>query len=333
MKRVSVIVPAYREKPELLKNCIDSLMAQNYKNYKVLLVLDSACSAEIKKKAKELSKLGRLTVIQDRKRVSASHRNIAVKRAWADSDYFAFTDADCVADENWLRELVACIEKMPKKVGCVGGVNLSKETGFVGKAIECAESSFIGGGGVSGQTTIRKKIRYVNSIPNCNAIYRKECWVDNKQDEKFIKGQDAEFNLRLAKQGWKFVQTPKAKIFHKKQDKLSDYAKRMYNYGKASANIIKKHGFYGLRRFWYGAGIAVFYSLLFILIVISIFFDILPIVVTFLALYLLAVVIAVLIIARKNTISSCFFSPIIVLIQHLSYALGFLFSIVRTIHS
>jgi len=328
MKKISIIVPAYREEPDVLKECIYSLIKQSYPSFKIILVLDSACSKEVKKTAKELSKLKKLKIVQDKKRGSASHRNLGVNLSWQYADYFAFTDADCVADENWLKELVKCIEKQPKNVGCVGGINISKEESSIGKAVQCAESSFMGGGGLSGQTTISKRIRYVNSIPNCNALYKKECWADNKQDENFIKGQDAEFNLRLSKNRWRFVQTPKAKVYHRRQSSLGEYAKRMFNYGKASANIIKKHGFYGFKRFWYSTGITGYYSLLLILIIASIFNNIfLPVMITFLIVYILIIAMAVLIETGRSRDSVCFLSFIIILMQHLSYTLGFLVAV------
>jgi cellulose synthase/poly-beta-1,6-N-acetylglucosamine synthase-like glycosyltransferase len=329
MKKVSVIVPAYREEPSLLNQAIEALMKQSYKDYNVFLVLDSAASSEIKKFAATL-RYKHLKVVQDKKRGSAAHRNLGVKKAWNYSDYFAFTDADCIAEKNWLRNLVSAIEKLPKNVGCVGGLNLSKESTAIGKAIECAEASFMGGGGVSGQTTIRKKQKYVNSIPNCNAIYRKECWEKNKQDEKFIRGQDAEFNLRLAKQGWKFIQIPDAVIYHKKQDTLLEYAKRMYKYGKASAKIIRKHGLYGLRRFWYSAGVACYIFVL-LLFLVSGFINTktLNLLMVFFGIYVTAIILSSLFELRRNKLSSCLIAVPLLFMQHVVYVFGFVVGLIK----
>ena len=329
MRKVSVIIPGYREDSRLFKACIQSVINQSYSNFKIYIVLDSAASGIVKKTAKELGKNKKINVLQDSNRGAASHRNLGVKESWKYADYFAFTDGDCIADKNWLKNLVECIEKQGGKIGCVGGINISNEKKLIAKSIQCAESSFMGGGGVSGQTTIQKKVKKVNSVPNCNALYKKECWVNNKQDLRFIKGQDGEFNLRLAKQGWKFVQTPKAIIYHKREDKLSGYIKKIYYYGKAAAKIIKKHGFYGLRRFWYSIGITGYYLLLVVLIISTIVNSSLwPILIVYAGLYTLGLIIAGIVGLKRSSILVCLTSIFILILQHISYSFGFLSGLV-----
>lgn len=325
MLKISVIIPAYKEKPEILKKCVYSVLSQTYKNFKIYLILDINSSKEIKGISKELSKNKKIIIIKDLKKGSASHRNLGVKNSWNYADYFAFTDADCIADKNWLKELVKVIKKQPKDIGCVGGINISNEKNLISQAIFCAESSFMGGGGISGQTTIQKKEKFVNSIPNCNALYRKECWIKDKQDEQFIKGQDAEFNLRLAKEGWRFLQTPKAVIYHKREDSIIKYAKKMYNYGKAAMKIIKKQGFYGLKRFWYGVGITGYYLVLIALFILTLFYSFLwPIFFIYLGVYFIGLVFSILFKIRIKNIVIYLTSIFILIIQHTFYVVGFL---------
>lgn len=322
---VSVIIPAYRENPAMLEACVRSVVNQQYAPVAIYLVLDPACSLDVARTAGLLAQDTKIQVLQDTRRGAAAHRNLGVSQALNTSDLLAFTDADCVADPGWLKELVACMERHPADIGCVGGINISDETNLIARAIACAESSFMGGGGVSGQTTIQKRETIINSVPNCNALFRKEVWLQNQQDENLFVAEDGEMNLRLANMGWKFVQTPRAKIFHKREESLRKYARKMAGYGKAAATIIRKHDLTAARRYWYSLALVGFYLLL------GLFFIAAmagkkrkAIAGTMVGLYVLALLTAGFWERKRHDRSSCLLVFAVLIIQHLSYAYGFI---------
>jgi cellulose synthase/poly-beta-1,6-N-acetylglucosamine synthase-like glycosyltransferase len=322
--RVAVILPAYREDPALFEDALRAVSAQTYRSFVFYIILDSACSEEVRNTAQKFAKSRKnVKVIQDKKRGSAAHRNLGTRKAGS-VDYFAFIDSDCIAKKDWLENLVSEMDVQPPSIGCVGGLNLSKERSLMPRAIARAESSFMGGGSISGQTSTRRKKRFVNSLPNCNALYRRECWSENQQDESFIKGQDAEFNLRLSEQGWKFLQIPSAVVYHKRDDSLSSYSKRMREYGSAVVDIIRKQGLQGLRRFWYSAGVSTFYVLLFALLVYSSLSP--PVFGIFLNLalaYLALLSFSALLTVRWGSFLPCLLAVPVLVIQHASYSIGF----------
>ncbi|MAF89211.1 MAG: glycosyltransferase [archaeon] len=327
---VAVILPAYREEPVLFEDALNAVSAQTYCNFDFYIILDSACSKEIKNTAQKFAKSRKnVIVIQDKKRGSAAHRNLGTRKA-GKVDYFAFIDSDCIAKKDWLENLVSEMDAQPPSVGCVGGINLSKESSLMPKAIARAESSFMGGGSISAQTSTRRRKRFVTSIPNCNALYRSECWTENQQDESFIKGQDAEFNLRLSEQGWKFLQIPSAIVYHKRDDTISSYSKRMRVYGSAVVDIIRKQGFRGLRRFWYSATVSAFYLLLLILLTYSILNPLALHLFTNLALAYLAILSfsALLTVRWRGFLSGLLAIPVLI-VQHSSYAIGFIRRLIK----
>ncbi len=187
----------------------------------------------------------------------------------------------------------------------------------------------MGGGGISGQTTIQTKPRIINSIPNCNALYRKECWLCNRQDESFLKGQDAEFNLRLTRQGWKYLQIPGAQVIHKRETSLLLYAGKMFRYGRAASHIIKKHGLWGIKRYWYSVGITLFFTALTGLSFIALVKKRHSLLVSLLGcLYLLTLAATGILQIRKKSLTVCFMAIPVLLVQHISYTIGVIIGLI-----
>ncbi len=322
---VSIIMPVYRENPEQLKSSIQSVIQQTYPRFQVYLILDPGCTRQVEEDVCAFSDHPKVHVLHNSIRGAGSHRNLAVSRSFDSTDFFAFIDADCQADSRWLQQLVTSMLKQPENVGCVGGVNLANETRLVARAIACAESCFMGGGGVSGQTTIQTRERFVNSVPNCNALYRKECWDTGRQNEAFIKGQDGEFNLRLSLLGWRFVQIPEARVIHKRSDTLTAYTVRMFAYGKAACETVRRHGFAGLKRYWYGVLATLCFSSAAVLTLLSLVHP-RPrrLWKSLAAIYLSALIAATLSEIRRNDPAAVLLSLPVMILQHITYATGFL---------
>ncbi len=242
---VSIIIPVYNAR-ETIQALAESLKHLDYPRgqYEVLFVLDAACGKEEEKILKKYP----FRVIRNTKRGSAANRNLGVRKASKKAAYYAFTDSDCYADKKWLKELVQGIEEAPSDIVCVGGVNITPPSERFGNLIGTLQQTTLGGG-VSGQTAQKGQRRTVASLPNCNALYKKKAWQLEKQDETFMVGQDGEFNYRLSKRGYKFLLIPTAKIWHHREhfshtttrNALWNFFYQMYRYGKATAEIAKKH--------------------------------------------------------------------------------------------
>ena len=328
--KVSIIVPALNEEKNISK-LISSLLKLNYKNYKIILVLDKNTIDKTKEIASKF-KNKKIKIIQSKKAGSAANRNLGYLESDKDTEYYAFTDSDCYVDKNWLKSLVNVIEKCKKEILGVGGINpVPKNDSPFAKLIGKIESTLLGGGNTA-QTKISNKIREVISIPNCNAIYRKEVWQKYKQDETLIKGQDGEFNYRIYKDGGKFIVTPKAIVWHHRHNSLKEYLKRVYNYGIASSKILKKQKNkieFILSR-WYGFLPVIYFISLAILIILSLSNKIfLGILIAFIIPYIAAILLTTIyiIFVLKNIESLK--TPFILISQHVAYSLGILKEVLR----
>lgn len=333
---VSVIIPVYHAE-ETIQALAESLQNLDYpkSQYEVLFILDKACGKEEEKMLKKYP----FKVIRNTKRGSAANRNLGVKRASKKALYFAFTDSDCYADKKWLKELVKGMEEAPSDVICVGGVNITPPSEKIGSLIGALQQTTLGGG-VSGQTAQKGQKRYVASLPNCNALYRKKAWMQEKQDESLMVGQDGEFNYRLAKRGYRFLLIPTAKIWHHREHFSHAHARnvfwnffyQMYRYGKATAEIAKKHPGILLVR-WYALP-PLFLVLGSLLTLVSWSIQVLDYVLIplfFLGLIFYLIVLALttcetLILTGRIT---ALLSPVLLVGHHVFYAVGFLEGMVK----
>jgi GT2 family glycosyltransferase len=269
--KVTIIIPALDEERNI-PSLLESLSNLDYSNYKIIIAVDPATTDNTYEILKG-TRNSRLTVYLGTKKGSAALRNLAYKNSEKNTEYYAFTDSDCVVDKNWLKTLVRTIEKAPKSIVCVGGINrVPKEDSKKSKLFTKIEQTLIGAGGTA-QTKLFKRVTEVDSIPNCNALYKKRVWENYLQDERLIKGQDGEFNIRIHNDGGKFLINPKAIVWHKRMSKLRKQLKRYFWYGEATAKIIKKHNWDSkiFKKRWYGLLPPIYFIGMALLLLLSMF--------------------------------------------------------------
>lgn len=97
---VSVIIPTYNRK-HTLKRCVDSVLAQTYRNFEIIIVDD--CSTDgtmefVEETYGDISEIPIVYVRNDSNMGAAASRNTGV--AYAQGEYIAFHDSD----DEWLPE-------------------------------------------------------------------------------------------------------------------------------------------------------------------------------------------------------------------------------------
>jgi cellulose synthase/poly-beta-1,6-N-acetylglucosamine synthase-like glycosyltransferase len=121
LPRASVIVAVYNGE-ETLAPCLDSLLRLDYPAHLLDLVCVDNGSTDATPRILNVY-AGRLRVLHEQKRGPAAARNQGVRQSTA--DVVAFTDADCIVDAGWLRNLVGALRD--PDVGVVGGKILSRQ--------------------------------------------------------------------------------------------------------------------------------------------------------------------------------------------------------------
>lgn len=148
-------------------------------------------------------------------------RNTGVDEA--QGDIVAFTDANCVPNEDWLELLVAPILEEGEEM--VAGSTVSR-----------------GGSTIYDQDhDHRRGQKYIRECPTINLAFRRETYAKiGGFDERFDYGSDVDFSWRANDLGIKVRYVPEAIIAHDWGTPKED-AKRSYRYGVARARLYKKH--------------------------------------------------------------------------------------------
>lgn len=108
---ISVIVPVYNGK-RFLSACLDSLKAQTYSNFEIIIVDDGSTDGS----PELVTPPAKLIYTQGRTGAGAA-RNLGAKSA--KGDFLLFTDCDVEAPPHWIEKTAATI--VEKKVKCGGG--------------------------------------------------------------------------------------------------------------------------------------------------------------------------------------------------------------------
>ena len=112
--RVTIIVPAYNEAPRIAAG-VAALRAQNYPRERLqILVVDNGSTDRT---FEILQGVPGILALRESKPGSYAARNLALTHA--DGEVVCFTDADCSADADWVRNAVAALAD--PRVGVVAG--------------------------------------------------------------------------------------------------------------------------------------------------------------------------------------------------------------------
>ncbi len=225
--RVSVVVASYQGE-RTLKACLDSLEHLNYPDYEVILVDDGSTDSTPQIAAAH----PQARYFRHEKNLGLSvARNTGI--AAATGEIVAFTDADCRADEDWLRYLVA--DLLDSEFVGIGGHNfLPPDDSSVAAAVLVSPG---------GPAHVMLTDRQAEHIPGCNmAFYKWALEEIGGFDPIFRKaGDDVDLCWRLQQRGLKIGFSPAGFVWHYRRSTVRAYLKQQSGYGEAEALLERKH--------------------------------------------------------------------------------------------
>ena len=246
--KISVIIPVYNEKEHITKT-VDSLKNQDFEQEIEIVVFDD-CSTD---KTYEIVKSCRgIRVFRNEKKLGpAKTRNNAIKKASA--EILAFIDADCVAQEKWLKNIYSEFQNPEIKV-IVGKVKIPPST-YLGNCISAL--GFPGGGSIGFENMWHvSKDGFTNHITSCNFASRKKVFEKyGLFDESFPfpGGEDPELSYRWNKKGVKIKYWPKMIVAHRTRKNFYSFVKWMFKRGRSNyyfKNKVGKIGNFITLRIW-----------------------------------------------------------------------------------
>ncbi|MDD5772183.1 MAG: glycosyltransferase [bacterium] len=214
---ISVIVPVYNER-ETINECVESLLAQTYpKNKYEIIIVDNNSSDD----TPEIIKKYPVVLLFEREvQTSYAARNKGIKNA--KGDVIAFTDGDCIAEKNWLKELAVNYDN--QNIGCFAGdIQIYKPDSTFEEFLVRSKIFGQGKGENSG---------YLSGAATANVAYRREVFDKiGMFDENIPTGADVEFSWRVQEKLNQKIVLNKAAIVYHRSERKSEYFERWMRYG------------------------------------------------------------------------------------------------------
>jgi GT2 family glycosyltransferase len=218
-RSLSIVIVTYN-RCEDLRECLGSLFSADRSPDEVIVVDSCSTDGTVEFVEQYPVKLFR---IEERSMVKA--RNVGLKQA--SGDVVAYIDDDVVVSRYWSRRLLESYKD--GNVAAVGGRVLpygSKETFYV-PVKDAAIGKVLDNGFVVGNfDTPLQQEKLVDSLIGCNMSFRKELLMKAGGFDENFKGtcyrDDTDVCLRLKRQGYKIIFSPKALVWHKYRGKVAD---------------------------------------------------------------------------------------------------------------
>lgn len=202
------------------KKCVDSLLLQTYKNFKILIIDNNSKDNSLKKlRILETENPHSISVISNRKNLGfAGGINTGIRYAINNSfDAVALINPDATVEKNWLKELVIALKD--KGVGIATGLLLSAD----GKKIDSTGEFYSKWGVVFSRMRDEPAYRAPKSGPVFGttggaSIYRTATLQEiGLFDERFFMYyEDVDLSFRSQLAGWSVMYTNKAIAYHKR---------------------------------------------------------------------------------------------------------------------
>lgn len=237
---ISVVVPTHNRKDKLMQ-CLQSLFQQNYppESFEIIVIDDGSIDGTAKMLQEIASKHLNLRYFRQSRKGPAAARNFGM--AEARSELVAFTDNDCIAGADWLKNMVYA-HKSERTVLAIGGLT-RVNTHNTGALV----SQFLSDGAI--QVSSRDKTDLI-FFPTCNVSVKKILLGEEGFNElfPFPAGEDAEFFWRLFKQGNMFSYRQEIEIFHNCHSTFRSFLRQAYMYGRGNYLVQYIHGDHPLFR-------------------------------------------------------------------------------------
>ncbi|HAF28749.1 MAG TPA: glycosyl transferase family 2 [Bacteroidales bacterium] len=232
MIKFSVIIPVFN-RPDELKELLESLKNQTFKNFEVIVVEDGSTLksdeiVEYYKKTLDIKYFFKTNSGPGQSRNYGSERAVG--------DYQVFFDSDCIIPQKYFEIVNQRLSQEP--VDAYGGPDMAHpDFSAIQKSINYSMTSFFTTGGIRGGMKNEKKFH----PRSFNMGFTKEVFEKTKGFSKMRFGEDVDMSLRIIELGFSTTLIKEAAVYHKRRVDFRKFFKQVYNSGIARINLYKRH--------------------------------------------------------------------------------------------
>ena len=328
---VSIVIPTTGN-VKFIKGLVESVDKLDYpkEKYELILIGDEETKL-LNVNSSRAKNYGIDTTVLYKPFAAGKKRNIGVEIA--KGEIIAFTDDDTILKEDWIKNSIKHLHENPKYVG-VGGPNFTPREGLpFAKAVgRIFGSKFL----FSFRYTIgHAKPKEIEHNPTCNYIIKKNVFKKVQFHDTLWPGEDAEFDIKLMKKGFKILYAPDVIVWHHRRSRPLPFLKQMFNYGKTRAQVTRMHpDSFDIRYF------AFISAFIFLMGLYSISLSdvkipmlgkldlIIPLVLN-LSYFAIIGIAGVLVGLQTGKLKQGLYAPLVLFIQHFGFSIGLLYGFIR----
>lgn len=239
---ISVVIPT-REEGCHIGKCLDSVLHGSYPLSKLeILVVDGISRDGTREIVKEyVARYPQIRLLDNPRKITPVALNIGVKAA--KGNVIIILGAHSYIDKDFLLQAVKALFTHPE-ADCVGGIRKVTNNSSWETAIELALQTPI----ASGSTQHLRNKGFVTTV--AYGAYRRETFEKyGLFDERFIRAQDYEFNLRIVRAGGKIYQDPSIKSYYYPRSSPAKLFNQYFQYGDWKMRVLMKHRMLSIKNF------------------------------------------------------------------------------------
>jgi len=234
---VSIIIVNWNAK-KYLKSCIDSLLAQTYQNYEIIVVDNASTDDSVKFLEKEFSSV---KIIKNKKNLGfAEGNNIGIKNSKA--DLIALFNPDALADKEWLSILVSKLQSS-EKIAAVAGKIFYLGDEYGKNAVFCTWPKIDPYSATASNFHNNEQESKVDYVTGAAMLVKKEAIqrVGLFDPGFFLYFEETDWCARMIRAGYDLVYVPNAKAWHKVSASINDSGKKTYYMERARIRFATKN--------------------------------------------------------------------------------------------
>ncbi|MDP4268088.1 MAG: glycosyltransferase [Bacteroidota bacterium] len=232
MIKYSIVVPVFN-RPDEVRELLDSLTNQSFKNFEIILV-DGSPTNILADLIKEFQPKLPLKYFYERLLAISPSRNLGCKNA--EGEYLIFVDSDCVLPPQYLLEIDNYL-KQNKTDGFGGPDKAGEAFSPVQKAMSFAMTSFLTTGGIRGKKSHLGEYQ----LRGFNMGIRKDVFREVGGYSGMDVAEDIDLSIRIRKAGYKTNLITNAYVYHKRRATLYKFFRQSFVHGKSRIELYIKH--------------------------------------------------------------------------------------------